>query len=162
MNSAGLGKEIHYVADRVNCVGKTDFRYLSIKETNPPLDPRWESFVMQHPEASVYHHPAWLSALEQEYRQQCVHLICEDSSGKLYGIFPLMYTRGLPFGRKRPLWCASSIAPPHAPWRTTDGRCARRSPVTPRGSPASVKQAVRSSADQDTRSGTERARRRSS
>ena len=115
MNSAGLGKEIHHVADRVNCVTETDFRHLSIKETNPHLDPRWESFVMQHPEALVYHHPAWLSALEQEYRQQCVYLICEDPGGKLHGIFPLMYTRGLPFSRKRPLAGARLASLPRTP-----------------------------------------------
>ena len=115
MNSAGLGKEIQHVAARVNYVAETDFRQLSIRETNPQLDPRWESFVMQHPEALVYHHPAWLSALEQEYRQPCVYLICEEPGGRLHGIFPLMYTRGIPFSRKRPLAGARLASLPRTP-----------------------------------------------
>lgn len=76
---------------------------LSVRETNPQLDPRWELFVMQHPGALIYHHPAWLSVLEREYGQPCVCLICEDSSGELRGLLPLMYTRGLPFSKGNPL-----------------------------------------------------------
>ena len=91
------------IADGVSCVAALDPSQLSIRETNPHLDPRWESFVMQHPDASVYHHPAWLAALEREYPRPCVYLICEDSGGKLLGLFPLMYTRGFPFSARSPL-----------------------------------------------------------
>ena len=82
---------------------------------------------MQHPDALVYHHPAWLSVLEQEYRQKCVNLICEDSGGKLSGIFPLMYTRGLPFSSGRPLTGARLASLPRTPLAgplTTDPRAA--------------------------------------
>jgi hypothetical protein len=69
--------------NRVNGVAKLEFRQLNIRETNPQLDPRWESFVSQHPDASIYHHPAWLAALQREYEQQGVYLICENSDGEL-------------------------------------------------------------------------------
>ena len=55
-------------------------------------------FVLRHPQATVYHHPAWLQTLQREYSQPGVFLACEHPDGKLLGIFPLIYTKGLPFG----------------------------------------------------------------
>lgn len=91
------------VIDRGDVMAEADSRKLQVRETNPHTDPRWESFVARHPAASIYHHPAWLAALEQEYRQQSVYLICENDGGELLGLFPLMYTRGLPLSKTRPL-----------------------------------------------------------
>jgi hypothetical protein len=99
----------------VNSVAKSEFRQLSTRETNPQLDPRWESFVRQHPDASIYHHPAWLAALQLEYEQRGVYLICEDSGGELLGLFPLMYTRGLPFSKGRWLMEARLASLPRTP-----------------------------------------------
>jgi hypothetical protein len=67
-----------------------------VVETDPRTDPRWEPFVAAHPEGTIYHHPFWIAALEEESRQPGVHLACEDSAGRLTGILPLLYTRGLP------------------------------------------------------------------
>lgn len=94
---------VNGIADRENHAAQVDSLRLSVREANPCLDPRWESFVMQHPDALVYHHPAWLSSLEQEYRQSSVYLICEDADGKLLGLFPLIFTRGVPFRKGNPL-----------------------------------------------------------
>ena len=60
-------------------------------------DPRWEAFVVSHPRCTIYHHPAWLVALEQEYGKQVLGFACLDSLGKVQGVLPLMQTRGLPF-----------------------------------------------------------------
>jgi Acetyltransferase (GNAT) domain len=102
-------------ADSASCSAEADLMQLSIRETNPHLDPRWESFVAEHPAATVYHHPAWLSALQHEYRQKSVYLICETQSGKLLGIFPLMYTRGMPFRAGNPLAGARLASLPRTP-----------------------------------------------
>lgn len=58
-------------------------------------------FVSVHPDASVYHHPGWLSALEAEHGQKCISVACEDSDGQICAVLPLFYTKGLPlkFGR---------------------------------------------------------------
>lgn len=72
-------------------------RALRVIETNPGSDPRWEAFLLEHPDASIYHHPAWLAALEQEYGQKAVYLACENASGEILAILPLMYTKGVPF-----------------------------------------------------------------
>jgi len=76
---------------------------LRVVEINPWDDPRWEAFVTKHPEGTIYHHPAWLKALEREYRQRTAFLACEDPDGILMGILPLLYTRGFPLGGSRPL-----------------------------------------------------------
>jgi CelD/BcsL family acetyltransferase involved in cellulose biosynthesis len=113
------------ITDREDHVAGAGSLGLSVRETNPCLDPRWESFVMQHPGASVYHHPAWLASLEQECRQPSVYLICEDAGGKLFGVFPLIYTRGVPFRKGDPLSGARLSSLPRTPLAgplTTDRR----------------------------------------
>ena len=106
---------VQTVTDRGNVIAETDSRKFHVRETNPHTDPRWESFVMRHPAASIYHHPAWLAALEQEYKQQSVYLICEDDGGELHGLFPLMYTRGLPLSKGRQLAGARLASLPRTP-----------------------------------------------
>jgi CelD/BcsL family acetyltransferase involved in cellulose biosynthesis len=71
---------------------------LRVTESSFRLDPRWEAFVSRHPNGSVYHHPAWLEALEREYGQKGVYFVCEDVAGQVLAILPLLYTKGLPFG----------------------------------------------------------------
>lgn len=60
-------------------------------------DTRWERFVSAHPDALIFHHPGWLTALENEYGQRCVPLACTDEAGQIQAVLPLLYTRGLPF-----------------------------------------------------------------
>ena len=60
-------------------------------------DKRWEDFISLHPDALIYHHTNWLSALEAEFGQKCVCLACEGPDGELRAILPLFYTKGLPF-----------------------------------------------------------------
>jgi len=74
---------------------------LRVFELDFRKDSRWEEFICSHPDALIYHHPGWLTALESEYDQKCVSLACEDERGQLSAVLPLVYTRGLPvkFGR---------------------------------------------------------------
>lgn len=60
-------------------------------------DPRVEAFVSAHPEGLVFHHPAYLRALEEESGQQCLLLAFENEDRSLEAILPLFYTRGLSF-----------------------------------------------------------------
>lgn len=61
-------------------------------------DPRWDSFVMAVPGATVFHHSGWLAALERENGQRPLKLACEEPDGTLSGILPLMSTSGVPLG----------------------------------------------------------------
>ncbi len=69
---------------------------LRIIELDAAAYARAEVFVTAHPEALIYHHPAWLQVLEEEYGQQGIYLGCEDGQGRLRGVLPLLHTRGLP------------------------------------------------------------------
>jgi len=69
---------------------------LHVAEIDFRKDPRWEQFLVYCPDALIFHHPSWLEALEREYGTRCIGLACEDESGNLRGILPLMATRGLP------------------------------------------------------------------
>jgi hypothetical protein len=60
-------------------------------------DSRWEAFVSQHPEGSVFHHPEWLRVLAQGQDVRSTCLACVDAAETLHGVLPLMETRGFRF-----------------------------------------------------------------
>lgn len=70
---------------------------LHVCEVDFEHDLRWEAFTVSHPQSTIYHHPAWLIALEREYGHHVIGLACLDHHGHIHGVFPLMQTRGLPF-----------------------------------------------------------------
>ncbi len=70
----------------------------SVIEISYRSDARFRDFVEAHPEALIYHHPAWLQALAEEYGREAVALACVDGQGRISGVLSLMETRGLPFG----------------------------------------------------------------
>ena len=70
---------------------------LRVFELDFRTDSRWEEFISSHPDALIYHHPDWLTALEEEYGSKCVSLACEDENRQLRGVLPLFSTKGLPF-----------------------------------------------------------------
>jgi CelD/BcsL family acetyltransferase involved in cellulose biosynthesis len=78
----------------INGIDSTD--RLQVIATDPQTDARWVRFVAAHPDGSVYHHPAWLRALEKEYRQRGVHLACVDATGQFLAVLPMLHTKGLP------------------------------------------------------------------
>jgi hypothetical protein len=61
------------------------------------MDKRWDTFLAGHPDAVIYHHSGWIGALEEEYGRESIALACEDPSGQLRGVLPLMMTRGWPW-----------------------------------------------------------------
>ncbi len=67
-----------------------------ITEVDFRHDRRWDEFISSHPDALIYHHSGWLSALEREYGQRCVTLASEDGDGHLCAVLPLLFTKGLP------------------------------------------------------------------
>lgn len=69
---------------------------LRVVEVDFRSDIRWIEFISSHPDALVYHHPGWLSALEAEYGQKCISLACEDWDGRFCAVLPLFYTKGIP------------------------------------------------------------------
>ncbi len=58
---------------------KTYVRASTVYTFNPLEDPRWAGFVQRHPQASIFHTPAWLEALH-----------------RTYGYEPIVYTTSAP------------------------------------------------------------------
>ena len=71
-----------------------------VNEIEPGADPRWDEFVLGHPDGHVYLHSAWLRCLEAEYSRPLTGLCTEDSGGRLTGVLPLVATRGMPLLRR--------------------------------------------------------------
>ena len=90
-------------------------------ETDPLRDARWQAFVDAHPDASIYHHPAWFQVIEMTHGYRPVALACEDPSGKLLGILPMFEKRGLLAGRHLSSLPHTPVAGPVA----TDGETLR-------------------------------------
>ena len=65
-----------------------------VVEVGPDVGRRWEAFVAGHPEALVFHHPAYLQALERGYGCESVSLVCEDANGHIRGALPIMKMPG--------------------------------------------------------------------
>lgn len=89
----------HYHAVRTSLAMKLST--LRVIRVNFREDQRWLDFLSIHPDASVYHHPGYLAALEEEYGRKCIALACETADGKLESILPLLSTRGFPLKLSR-------------------------------------------------------------
>jgi CelD/BcsL family acetyltransferase involved in cellulose biosynthesis len=85
-------------------------RDLRVREIEPHADSRWDAFVASHAGSLVYLHSTWLSALAHEYGQPIVGLACEDATGELRGVLPLMLTQGLPGARLLPAGAEPRLA----------------------------------------------------
>ncbi len=59
---------------------------------------RIDSFVADHPEAELFHRPAWTKAVEQGTGQAGRYLLAEDGAGRLTGLLPLTRIRSPLFG----------------------------------------------------------------
>ncbi|HEY2384481.1 MAG TPA: GNAT family N-acetyltransferase [Terriglobia bacterium] len=59
---------------------------MNVTRINPLEDRRWSLLVQTHPQASVFHTPAWLESLRRTYRYEPVAYVLEDSGHLFAGI----------------------------------------------------------------------------
>lgn len=59
---------------------------------------RIDGFVADHPEAELFHRPAWTRGVERGTGQAARYLIAEDPAGRLTGLLPLTRIRSPIFG----------------------------------------------------------------
>jgi CelD/BcsL family acetyltransferase involved in cellulose biosynthesis len=61
-------------------------------DINSQTDPRWLSYLESHPDATVFHHPNWISTLQETYgfTQRSVGVVRD---GSICGILPLLEIR---------------------------------------------------------------------
>jgi CelD/BcsL family acetyltransferase involved in cellulose biosynthesis len=73
---------------------QVDSKFLS------PNDERWKTYLESKPESTVFHHPAWLSALAQSYGYWPFIMAACDEKGEIRAGLPLMEVRSLVTGRR--------------------------------------------------------------
>src|SRR3990170_5691898 len=57
----------------------------------------WETFVLTHPDCSLYHHIGWKEIIEKSYGHKCFYLMARED-GRLRGILPLVLIKSKLFG----------------------------------------------------------------
>jgi hypothetical protein len=83
----------------VGGIGPSDSDMLT--EMNPISDPRWDEFVLGHPEGTIYHHSAWQQVLSETYSYTPLYLGMTSRDGsQISGIFPLMLVNSSLTGRR--------------------------------------------------------------
>ena len=66
---------------------------------DPAADPQWLSFLGTTEDASIFHHPVWLTVLSDTYGYTPVCLIATDN-GRAAGVLPLMEVRSWLTGQR--------------------------------------------------------------
>ena len=51
------------------------FKNYKISEETSEIDQEWINFIQEKAECSIYYHPAWLRALEEETNQKIIKLV---------------------------------------------------------------------------------------
>jgi CelD/BcsL family acetyltransferase involved in cellulose biosynthesis len=71
----------------------------SIEILDPCTSPRWLEFVERHPDATIFHHPAWLRMLKRTYKYEAF-AICLPRSGRIEAGIPFMEVKSFLTGRR--------------------------------------------------------------
>lgn len=71
---------------------------LNIKDLQANDNNRWDHYVKQHPEASLYHLTQWQDVITTSFSHACQYLFAEDDQGQIIGILPLVHIRSWLFG----------------------------------------------------------------
>lgn len=61
---------------------------------------RWLDYISRHPQASPFHHPAWLTVLSECYGYQPFVLVTHDEDGMITGGIPVMEIRSIVTGKR--------------------------------------------------------------
>lgn len=67
---------------------------------DPTTDPAWSSFVESCPGASIFHHPAWLRLLQDQYGYELCAICVRDRQGDVAAGLPLAKIRSLLTGSR--------------------------------------------------------------
>lgn len=59
---------------------------------------KWDKYVGQHPDGTLYHHFAWAGLIQKTLKQTPRYLKAEDEQGNIVGVLPLVNLKSLIFG----------------------------------------------------------------
>jgi CelD/BcsL family acetyltransferase involved in cellulose biosynthesis len=79
---------------------------------DPIADPRWAELVDRAPDATVFHHPAWLRLLRDTYRYELTACCVEDADGTLAAGLPIAAVASRLTGRRLVALPFSDLCPP--------------------------------------------------
>ena len=68
---------------------------MAIVKINPISDEGWLNFINQSSEATVFHHPAWLSVLKYQYKFPVFAVCVEDENGQIRAGIPFCEVKDL-------------------------------------------------------------------
>ena len=60
----------------------------------------WEKFIASMPEATIFHHPAWLNTISQVYGYKAFGLVLRDRCGEICAALPVAFVDSLLTGRR--------------------------------------------------------------
>ncbi len=69
-----------------------------VGELTPTTEPLWDSYVDQHPEATLFHSLVWRDVLRNTFAHECRYLLARRD-GIAVGLLPLVSIRSVFFGR---------------------------------------------------------------
>ncbi|TMD81794.1 MAG: GNAT family N-acetyltransferase [Chloroflexi bacterium] len=95
---------------------------LAQRIANPPAtlqraaidDPRWTAFIASQPDATLFHHPAWVQALAEAYGYDPFLIIHADEDGNIVAGMPVLDVRSALRGRRRISLPFTDYCPPLA------------------------------------------------
>lgn len=71
------------------------------KITDPKSDPRWNKFIDEHPQGTLYHLSAWSNVLSETFGYQPLGILMENQdSDQIKGVMPLMVINRPLYGKR--------------------------------------------------------------
>jgi len=105
---------------------------LNIREITSKDDGRWDDFVLNHPQGSVYHLSAWRNVLHSTYGYHPRYLAMESTRSKEFlGIYPSMLVRSRLTGDRLVTLPFTSYCPPLGPEEGLSDMVCRGLKMTP-------------------------------
>jgi lipid II:glycine glycyltransferase (peptidoglycan interpeptide bridge formation enzyme) len=72
-----------------------------IKVVDVENDPRWDAFVAAHPQASIYHHSAWIKVIARSYNYKPVFIALENTdTNRFEGVIPFLLVESRLTGKR--------------------------------------------------------------
>ena len=84
----------------------------SLSRVDPVEDPRWEAFVARAVDASIFHHPAWLALLRDQYGYGFTACCVCDAGGEIVAGLPMARVDSRLTGRRLVAVPFSDLCPP--------------------------------------------------
>lgn len=64
-----------------------------IKTIDPIIDKRWDAFVMNHPESTIFHHSAWARVIQDRYNCSITYYVLENEYSEITAAAPFLWIR---------------------------------------------------------------------